>query len=306
MSFSGYNVFTKGENSVREYLKAFMSEFEYPLNATTELLSAYDTLNALCGYELSDMIAEYNSDNKLDYEIFEENIKQISKNADIHEYTGALILLLCLTKKLREYYRETGISDDIFRNTVLDLRYKLDECICVHGVVGTFVLKWFWGFFKLERFALGRLQFEVVNFGADYEIDGVKLTPDTRVLNIHIPRTGTRLDHDSVLASYKLAADFYRAELGEKIAFVCSSWLLFPRHREMLSATSNLIAFIDDFEIISSGEYSNYGEVWRLFDKMYDGDVTHLPADSSLRRAYINLISHGEKTGWGKGVFLYK
>lgn len=291
---------------MREYLESFMTEFKYPQDATFELLTAYDKLNLSCHKELYGMIAQYDTDNKLNYEIFEENIKQISKMSDINEYTGALVLLLCLTKRLREYYREAGVSDDIFCNTILDLRYKLDECICVYGVAGTFVLKWFWGFFKLERFALGRLQFEVVNFGADYEIDGVKLTPDTRVLNVHIPRTGTRLDHESVLESYKLAADFYRAELGDKIAFVCSSWLLFPRHREMLSPTSNLLAFMNDFDIYTSGEYSNYGEVWRLFDKMYDGEATHLPADSSLRRAYVDLISNGEKTGWGKGIFVYR
>ena len=291
---------------MREYLESFMTEFEYPQDATFELLTAYDKLNLSCHKELCGMIAQYNVDNKLEYEIFEENIKQISEKAGINEYTGAFVLLLCLTKRLREYYRDASIPDDIFCNTILDLRYKLDECICVYGVAGTFVLKWFWGFFKLERFALGRLQFEIVNFGAEYEIDGVKLTPDTRVLNVHIPRTGTRLDHESVLESYKLAADFYRAELGDKIAFVCSSWLLFPRHREMLSPTSNLLAFMNDFDIYTFGEYSNYGEVWRLFDKMYDGEATHLPADSSLRRAYVDLISNGEKTGWGKGIFVYR
>jgi hypothetical protein len=61
-----------------------------------------------------------------------------------------------------------------------------------------------------------------------------------------------------------------------------------------------------DFDIYVSGEYSNYAEIWRLFDVGFDGDVSHLPKDSSLRRAYIDLISRGEKTGWGKGVFLYK
>lgn len=296
----------KGENSVREYLESFMAEFEYPLNATDELLLAYDKLNSSSPREFSDMISEYNISNKINYELFEENIKQISKSADINEYTGALVLLLCLTKRLREYYCESGISEDIFRNTVLDLRYKLDECICVHGVLGTFVLKWFWGFFRLERFALGRLQFEIVRFGGDYEIDGVSLTPDSLVINVHIPRTGTRLDRESVLESYRLAAEFYRAILGDKIVFVCSSWLLFPKNRELLSPTSNLLAFMNDFDIYTSGEYLNYGEVWRLFDKAYDGDVTHLPADTSLRRAYIDLISRGEKTGWGKGVFVYR
>ena len=291
---------------MREYLASFMAECHYPPKPAEELLFAYDRLNAACHADLFDMIAEYDADNKLNYELFEENIKQISKTANVHECTAALVLLICLTKRLREYYREAGISDAIFMDTVLDLRYKLDECICVHGVAGTFVLRWFWGFFKLERFALGRLQFEIVNFGGEYEIDGVKLESDSRVLNVHIPRTGTRLDRESVIESYKLAADFYRSELGDKIAFVCSSWLLFPKHREMLKPESNLLAFMNDYQLVSSGEYSNYSEIWRLFDRAYDGNVTHLPADSSLRRAYIDLISRGEKTGWGKGVFLYK
>lgn len=291
---------------MREYLESFMTEFEYPLNAARELMFAYDKISDSCPEPFSEMIAEYNTGNKLDYELFEEKNKQISKTANVHECTAALVLLICLTKRLREYYREAGISDAIFMDTVLDLRYKLDECICVHGVAGTFVLKWFWGFYKLERFALGRLQFEIVNFGGEYEIDGVKLESDSRVLNVHIPRTGTRLDRESVLESYKLAADFYRSDLGDKIAFVCSSWLLFPKHREMLKPESNLLAFMNDYQLVSSGEYSNYSEIWRLFDRAYDGNVTHLPADSSLRRAYIDLISRGEKTGWGKGVFLYK
>ena len=91
---------------MREYLKGFMAEFEYPQDAAFELLMAYDKLNLSCHKELCGMIAQYDIDNKLDYEIFEENIKQISKMADINEYTGALVLLLCLTKRLREYYRE--------------------------------------------------------------------------------------------------------------------------------------------------------------------------------------------------------
>ena len=62
---------------------------------------------------------------------------------------------------------------------------------------------------------------------------------------------------------------------------------------------------MNDFDIYASGEYSDYTEVWRLFDKEYDGDVSRLSSDSSLRRAYADLIQKGERTGWGKGVFAY-
>jgi hypothetical protein len=291
---------------MRVYLENFLAECEYRDSAIHELMSNYDKLVLNCKKDFEALISEYESSYDIDYTYAMEKMKELSLTSGVHEYTGALLLFLCYTRGLRKYYDKQGISHEIFRDTVLDLRYKLDECLCVKGVCGSFVAKWFVGFFKLERFALGRLQFEIIEFGSEYNRNGLHLSPDSRVLNVHIPRTGTRLDRESTLDSYKRAADFYRPILGDKIAFVCSSWLLFPKHNEILGQKSNLLTFINDYDIIASGEYLNYNEVWRLFDTEFDGDVTHLPADSSLRRAYIDLISRGEKTGWGKGVFEYK
>ncbi|MBQ7344039.1 MAG: DUF5596 domain-containing protein [Clostridia bacterium] len=290
---------------MRKYLEDFMQECDYNKDDIYELLSAYDKLHFSCSDELSALVSEYDAGYNIDYESALEGMKELSRLAGIHEYTGALLLFLCYTGRLREYYKEAGISDEIFLVSVLDLKYKLDECKCVYGIKGSFVAKWFSGFFNLTRFALGRLQFEIVDFGGEYEKGGVKLTPDTKVINVHIPRTGTRLDRESTLESYRLAKDFFAPKFAETIAFVCSSWLLFPRHRQMLKPDSNLLAFMNDYDLVALGEYENYNEVWRLFDTNYDGDVSHLPADSSLRRAYIDLVSRGEKTGWGKGVFVY-
>ena len=291
---------------MRLYIENFLTEYEYPDSAIQVLISDYDKLILNCKNDFEALILEYENRYDIDYDSAIEKMKELSSASGVHEYTGALLLFLCYTRGLRKYYENKGISDEIFKNTVLDLRYKLDECICVKGVVGTFVAKWFAGFFKLERFALGRLQFEIVEFGGEYEREGFTLSSKDRVLNVHIPRTGTHLDRESVLRSYKLAADFYRAILGDKIVFVCSSWLLFPKNKEILKPNSNLLAFINDFDIYTFGEYENYKEVWRLFDTEFDGNAAHLPADTSLRRAYIDLISRGEKTGWGKGVLTYR
>ena len=282
-----------------------MAECDYPKEATADILSAFDKLYAFCHDELFALVTEYDRSYDIDYLAALDSMKELSLRAGIHEYTGALLLFLCYTRALRVYYREAGISEKIFLDSMLDLRYKLDECLCVYGIAGSFVAKWFPGFFKLERFAFGRLQFEIIPFGAEYDLHGVHLTPESRVLNVHIPRTGERLDRESVVESYKLAADFYRHSLGDVIVFTCSSWLLFPRHKQMLKKGSNLELFMSDYEIISSGEYASYGEVWRLFDTMYDGNVDHLPTDTSLRRAYADLIRRGEKTGWGRGLFIF-
>ena len=177
----------------------------------------------------------------------------------------------------------------------------------MRGVWGSFVAKWFRGFFQLERFALGRLQFEFIRFGRDYEKDGVKLTPDSRVLNVHIPRSGERLSPESTADAYAKAAEFYSKRLGgAPVAFVCDSWLLFPKNKEIMKPGSNLLAFISDFDVYEWGYYDNYNDTWRLFDTPYTPDLEKLPADTSLRREYIKMMANGEKTGYGKGVYLYR
>ena len=291
---------------MREYLAGFMCECEYPTDAIGDLLFAFDKISEHCPEEMGALISDYEQSYDIDYTSALEKMRKICARSGVHEHTGELLLFLCYTRALRRYYSEAGIDDSIFLASMLDLRYKLDECRCVYGINGSFVAKWFTGFFKLERFALGRLQYEIIPFGAEYEKDGIKLTPDSRVLNVHIPRTGRSLDEASLVQSYRLAKEFYRDELGEDIAFVCNSWLLFPRHLEMLSERSNIRRFISDYEIISSGEYASYGEVWRLFDVMYNGNADDLPADTSLRRAYVDLIRRGERTGWGRGIFIPK
>ena len=56
---------------------------------------------------------------------------------------------------------------------------------------------------------------------------------------------------------------------------------------------------------VRSGEYQNYSEVWRLFDCLYDGNPDNLPADTSLRRAYIERIKSGKLIGHGTGVIVF-
>lgn len=104
----------------------------------------------------------------------------------------------------------------------------------------------------------------------------------------------------------KMAADFFKDEFKDRpIVFVCWSWLLFPRNKEVLSESSNLYAFVSDFDVFFSEEYPDYSEVWRLFDVNYDGNVDHLPQNTSLRRAYADWIRNGVKTGFGYGVYVY-
>ncbi len=298
----------------RSYISSQATELfcklEFPDEAVKVLTESLDTLTSPEYFDqFKKILSEYERSENCPYSEMIENMKKLSESAGIHEYTGALLLLVCMAPKLKERYAQKGISEEIFYDTISDLRYKLYECLEVHGIVGNFVAYWYAGFFNLTRFGFGKLQFEPKKLGVDCEYNGVYLSADTDVLNTHIPRTGKRLDRNDVLESYRKGRDFFRKYFphiftDEKVIFCCSSWLLDPWNLTVLSEGSNLRAFITDYHIIEQGEYENYKDLWRLFDKMYTGDPDALPQNTSLRRAYAERVRRGEKTGWAKGIFI--
>lgn len=295
-------------NQVSSNIKALMESLSFPENAQAELLSSLDKMlnDNDAANELDALMSMYDESEFCDYAGMLERIELAGKGVGVHEYTAQMLLYLSLSERLKERYIERSIDLDIFYDSLKDLSYKLEECHLIYNIVGSFTKNWFYGFYNLTRFALGRLQFEIRQYDVDLTIDGVNINKDTKVLNVHIPRTGGPLNHNEVLKSYDLAASFFAEELGETIIFHCSSWLLDPFHSTILSPESNIMKFINDFTIIKTDVYTDYSSVWRLFDKMYNGNVDELPADSSLRRAYIERIKANQPTGWGRGFMVYK
>lgn len=294
---------------MKGYLVAFFEKFSYPEEAAEVLLQGWEKI--MNGLETKEkfeaLLARYAADRKSDFQKLLEEMEGISAAAGIHKYTGDLLLPICMSKKLKEYYQEDGLSEEMWFTAMCDLKYKLIECHEIYGIWGTFVAAWFSRFFYVTRFGFGKLQFETVTFEKQYEKDGVVLEPGSTVINVHIPRTGGKLDRESKDDSYRQAAEFYQKLFDKNPpVFVCHSWLLFPRNKEVLSPDSNLYAFISDFDIIEQKEYEDYSQVWRLFDKEYQGDVEALPQNTSLRRAYADWIRKGERTGCGYGVFVWK
>ncbi len=291
------------------YINYFCREFDYPEEAEEHLKSACEKIysDAAAAKRFEELLAEYKADPDCDYKSMTEDMKALSADAQLNEHTGYLLMFICMSEILKDYYKSRKLDYELWKRCMFDLKYKLIECRSVYGDWGIFVPGWYAGFFNLTRFAFEKLQFEAICFGAEYEKNGIVLTPESTVLNVHIPRTGGRLDRESVDRAYAQAKDFFADKFGEGPAvFVCSSWLLFPRHKEMMKAGSNLLSFISDYDIIDSGEYSDYHEIWRLFDMNYTPELSKLPADTSLRRSYIELIKNGEKTGWGRGVYIYR
>ena len=289
---------------VREYLLCFLDEFAYSAEDAEVLLRAYDVISAKNAAKtlFFEALSAYEKDCKIDYkkEILERS-RMIENLTKIHRYTVDLLLFICMSKHLKTLYAERAIDMQIYKDSVLDLKWKLAECKAVKGICGSFVASWFTGFFDLTRFALGRLQFEVITMEKDYEKNGVKLEKDvSKVINVHIPRTGTPLDQESCDASYAAARVFFEEEAGKNAPFVCHSWLLYPENKDILSPTMNTYRFMSEYDIVA-WDINEGQDLWRLFDT-HELNPDRLPTNGSFRRAYVDHLKKGGRVGWGFGV----
>jgi len=294
---------------LRNYISAFMQAHGFPEDAQVDLVAAFDVISANenAMQRFLSLLDEYNDNIKCNYPRMLKDAISLGHELGIHEYTASLLLYICLSKRLGEVYAERGIDRKIFFDSTHDLYYKLIECRLVKGINGSFVAIWFSGFFDLARFALGRLQFEISSTADDVTIDGTFYPKGTKTLAVHIPRTGTRLERDSVLESYRLASEFFRVEFdGQPILFCCHSWMLDPWLGSVLSPSSNIVTFAKDYLLIHDNVSSINNVVWRVFDEDYRGDPYALSQSSSIRRAYADRIARGDDLIETLGFFVYE
>ncbi len=293
---------------MRDYLIWFLKDFAYDPADAAHLLSAYDTImsNPEAKEQFEDAIATYEANIDCDYGTLTAQSKKAARLANVHNHTTDLLLFICLSKRLREVYAERGVDDAIWHDSMCDLKYKLEECKLVRGVRGIFVAFWMPGWFKMTRFAQGRLQFEIMDFGREYDKDGIVLGKESKVLNMHIPRSGQPLSPALYEDSFARAKAFFATQLPEgqcpdgKVPFVCHSWLLYPRMNEFVSERSNVRKFMEEFEILSWDD-SDGESLWCLFDTA-ERNPDRLPTDTSLRRAFVERLKGGGRVGWGYGM----
>lgn len=290
---------------MRKYLHQFMTDHDWPQEAVDSVLEYYDIFveNRDCAEVLAGWTERYKEGTELNYEQACQEILNTAENAGLGGYQAQLLLYLCFSRYLPDHYRQAGLPLDVCDASMEDLKWKAVECHKVFGVWGTFVASWFPRFFKLTRFALGRLQFEEVSFPEDYPSSGEQKDRSGQLaLIVHIPSSGP-LDHESCLASYRMAADFWGKYFHRTSPVICCfSWLLYPAHEEFLPDGSNILKFQRDYEVYKSWTDEKYEDLWRIFSCSFDGDVSKLPEDTSLQRAYKKWLKEGNLPGGGKGI----
>lgn len=217
---------------MRAYLENFLKDNNYPNECGALLLDCFDATLAdgQRRLTLEALLEAYENDHMLKYSIIEEHVKKICDGDFYHEYTVWLVVYILMTKRLRELYLQNGLSLELWRDGIEDLRIKAIECKELKGFYGTFVASWFPNLFRLRRFALGRLQYEYAKFLEEEFLcsDGTLLKKGDRTLAVHIPRSEAPLSKENCDLSYRAAAEFFANEFqGEKVVFTCSSWMLY-------------------------------------------------------------------------------
>lgn len=287
------------------HVNSFCKEFNYPAEACCFLT---ESMKKIEGNEESfsifdEQVMLYESGSTFSHP---EALKAAIKTAEIagvHSYTAQLLIYICFAKHTRVLYAKQGISDEIYIMSMSDLKWKLMECYNVYSIWGTFVAFWFDRFFDLTRFALGRLQFETVPFQNDYTNGNNTVKAGDTVINIHIPSCGP-LQKEDCQKSYYMASEFYKKHfIGKKTIFQCNSWLLYPKHIEFLPRNSNILSFMDDFDIYSYNDDPDNSNAWRIFGSADAKKPLELPQKTSIQKAYAAWFAKGGTMGIGKGIF---
>lgn len=291
----------------RAFITGLMAELDFPAEAKAYLTESLDRIARQCEEEF-DGVIEFYYENGFDLKLTEPLLEEVVLLADVHRYTVDMLFLLGCSKQLREAFAQKEISDGVFLDTMCDLRFKLYECRETYGIWGTFVTSWYGIFFSCDLFRLGRLEYENTTYASDipFEKYGVSIKRGTPVKSIHIPSHCGPLTREARMASYKLAYDFFQEELnGKPLVCVCHSWLLHSSTKKILPAESNTVSFVNEFEMISEEDYSEFHDLWRVFGDQKDQPYELLPENTSMQRAYKKWLTAGNKVGGGLGILVF-
>ena len=269
---------------------------EYLTEKGTLLLTTYEQ-------DVADIVELlYNSDCSVKATL--EAREKLAEKSGVELYTVNFVFMVAASKRMKADYIAAGHSEEIFWETILDLKFKLFECKMVHNVWGNFVENWYDIFYQVAIFKLGRLEYEVCEYPEEapvYTFGDITVKPGDKLVSVHIPSSG-KLTKELREESYKMAWEFF----GKKpLICFCHSWLLFEGNRQIFPATMNLVDFMNDWDIVHSEEIDDYYDAWRLFGRKYEGDVSVLPQVTSQQKAMAAWLAQGKKTGEGLGVLIY-
>lgn len=202
------------------------------------------------------------------------------------------ILSCYLTGVSRVYdkYQEKGISGEIYVDTFKCFTRFIEECKAKTGKYAFDRAFWTWRQSSMLLFRIGELEYEIIEEKGKKEI------------SIHIP-SDAKMSDEIIDSSIKAAQEFFAIHYPEyaDCDYVCDSWLLSPKLKELLNEDSNIIRFQNRFEIIEENKEAKDIFEW-LFKTNEDADIETLPENTSLQRKAKAILLKGDNIGIAVGM----
>lgn len=137
----------------------------------------------------------------------------------------------------------------------------------------------------------------------------VMYKPGDNLISVHIPGKAP-FDREIVANSIEKGRQFFKNLYPEKNlrGFMCISWMLAPKLKEILKPTSNIIAFQDiytKFPYVSEGLDVFHFVFGKSVTSLKDADLDALPENTSLERNLKNMYKNGEVIYETGGIFKF-
>ncbi len=231
-----------------------------------------------------------------------------------------LSLVYAFLPTVRERYQEECISEEIFFDTMSDIKIWIDDHRARTGEDGLYELHWIMHHMNLNIFKLGRLQYQKLFwfFKTPYNKNGVKISFGDKIINMHIPR-GEKLDIEACRESLHIAKEFFAEYFPEfpNDKYMCHSWLLFPHNKNFMPEGSNILKFAKMFDIVKEKETPQQTYLWLYGVKLKNPDlmknkkktgnygfIEKLPQNTSLQKSTVEYIKNGGTFGDALGVII--
>lgn len=235
------------------------------------------------------------------YDKIEKLCNVIFENRDCLENESDIIrlaVIICCLKETKSHYKHLNISEDIFYDTMSDIRIWCEN----NNNKGLHNYRWLTTHINAEIFKIGRLQFQLYccNDGS-FDYSRLPFERGENVIYIHIPQ-GEKLIYADCLKSIAMAEKFFKLHFPDfrYNYFFCESWLLYQNNSEFMQPDSNIIKFAGLFDIAYS-DYNDRQAIERIFGERKQ-DISDYPESTSLQKAAKKYLENKNKLGIGIGT----
>lgn len=270
---------------------------------TGEQIQQYEALETALGEKIYPLAEQYfQGEYQHISQLYDPICSQVQSEAELF---GAMLLVVMRCAQLRADTL-TGRQKELFLDSLTDISFKLRECQAYRKHFGIFVMNWYDGLIKGCRLSLGRLQFDAgVYQGETVTVGDFVLRQEEPKLQCHIPSAGP-LTYEDCMASLKRAwEEFPRYRKGEVLPVLCDSWLLYPPYEQVFGEGSGVGMFRKLWHIYGQAQQSRFEDCWRIFSMDPPEDLSLLPQNTRMQRAFARYMAAGGSYGTGKGILLF-